>query len=189
MKKILLTMLCAAVIISCGGNKEKNANCNGNHTECTHQHSECDGSHEDCTGECESGTDQCDNCASKNEPKAEANIGSIQANSEIFLSQIADFNSPEWKFLGDKPAIIEFYADWCGPCKKIAPTLEEIAKENAGKLNVYKVNIDNCPEIAKAYGISSIPTLFFVPMEGAPLKAVGMMSKEAIDANIAQIMQ
>ena len=189
MKKIFFTLLCAAVMVSCGGNKEKAHECDGNHTECTHQHSDCDGSHEDCTGECESGAGECDNCASKSAPAVDTNIGCIQVDNEMFLNKIADYKNPEWKYLGDKPAVIDFYADWCGPCKRIAPALEEIAKEYAGKVNVYKVNVDNCPEVAQAYGITSIPTLFFVPVEGAPLKAIGMMSKEEIVANIAKIMQ
>ncbi len=182
-------MLCAAVMASCGGNKEKGHECDGSHSECTHQHSDCDGSHEDCTGECESGAGECEDCASKGAPATDTSIGCIQADNALFLSKIADYSSPEWKYLGDKPAVIDFYADWCGPCKRIAPALEEIAKEYAGKVYVYKVNIDNSPEIAQAYGISSIPTLFFVPVEGAPLKAIGMMSKEEITENIAKIMQ
>lgn len=189
MKKIFFAMLCAAVMLSCGGNKQKTQACDGNHTECTHQHSDCDGSHEDCTGECESSAGTCENCVTKNEPKVDANIGCIQVDNAIFLSHIADFKNPEWKFLGDRPAVIDFYADWCGPCKRIAPALEEIAKEYAGKVNVYKVNVDNCPEIAQAYGIASIPTLFFVPVEGTPLKAIGMMSKEEIVDNISKIMK
>lgn len=189
MKKIFFTLLCAAVMISCGGNKEKNNECGNNHAECTHQHGDCDGSHEDCTGECESGAGECDNCASKSEAKAEANAGCIQVDNDMFLSKIADYNAPEWKYLGDKPAIVDFYADWCGPCKRIAPLLDEVAKEHAGNLYIYKVNVDNCPEIANAYQISAIPTLLFIPVEGEPIKVVGGLEMPAIAENIAKIMK
>ena len=95
MKKIFFTLLCAAVMVSCGGNKEKAHECDGNHTECTHQHSDCDGSHEDCTGECESGAGECDNCASKSAPAVDTNIGCIQVDNEMFLNKIADYRSEE----------------------------------------------------------------------------------------------
>ena len=203
MKKIFFTMLCAAVMISCNGNKAKSdacTDCSGDKTECTHQHGECDGTHEDCSGECDGSGNckkstecdknrECDNSAecTSNAPQLDTNIGCIQTDNNLFLSKIADYKNPEWKYLGDKPAIIDFYADWCGPCKKIAPSLDEVAKEYAGKLYVYKVNVDNCREIAEAYGISSIPTLFFVPVDGAPIKAIGMMEKSDIEANSAQM--
>lgn len=187
MKKIFFTLLCAAVMISCGGNKEKSHECDGNHAECTHQHSDCDGTHEDCTGECESAVGECDNCASKGE--AQKSAGCIQVDNAMFLSKIADYNNPEWKYLGDKPAIVDFYADWCGPCKMIAPLLDEVAKEHADNLYVYKVNVDNCPEIANAYQIAAIPTLLFIPVEGEPIKVVGGMEMSAIAENIAKIMK
>lgn len=180
MKKIFFTLLCAAVMISCGGNKEKNNECGNNHAECTHQHGDCDGSHEDCTGECESGAGECENCASKGEAKAEANAGCIQVDNDMFLSKIADYNAPEWKYLGDKPAIVDFYADWCGPCRMVAPILEEIAKEKAGELYVYKVNVDNSPELANHFNVASIPTLLFIPMSGEPVAEVGAMQKDAL---------
>ena len=144
MKKIFFTLLCAAVMISCGGNKEQATACDGNHTECTHQHDECDGNHEDCTGECENGVGECDHCASKGEAEKCTNqeAGVVVLDTETFIKKVADINNPEWKYLGDKPAVIDFYADWCGPCKIIAPALEEIAKEYAGNVNVYKVNVD-----------------------------------------------
>lgn len=191
MKKIFFTLLCAAVMISCGGNKEKATVCDGNHAECTHQHDECDGNHEDCTGECESGVGECDHCASKGEAEKCTNqeAGVVVLDTETFIKKVADINNPEWKYLGDKPAIVDFYADWCGPCKRIAPLLDEVAKEHADKLYVYKVNVDNCPEIANAYQISAIPTLLFIPVEGEPIKVVGGLEMPAIAENIAKIMK
>ena len=175
MKKIFFTLLCAAVMISCGGNKEKTTACDGNHAECTHQHDECDGNHEDCTGE-------CDHCASKGEAEKCTNqeAGVVVLDTETFIKKVADINNPEWKYLGDKPAIVDFYADWCGPCRMVAPILEEIAKEKAGELYVYKVNVDNSPELANHFNVVSIPTLLFIPMSGEPVAEVGAMQKDAL---------
>ena len=103
MKKIFFTLLCAAVMISCGGNKQKSAECDGNHAECTHQHDECDGNHEDCTGECENGVGECDHCASKGEAEKCTNqeAGVVVLDTETFIKKVADINNPEWKYLGD----------------------------------------------------------------------------------------
>lgn len=191
MKKILFTMLCTAMMISCCGNKTKSegcGDCTGKHTECAQQHSDCTGDCDDCTQQC---ADKHEGCKSACDKKVEcdAPAGCIQVDNEMFMTRIADFNNPEWKYLGDKPAIVDFYADWCGPCKAIAPSLDEIAKEHAGNLYVYKVNVDNCPEIAGAFKISAIPTLLFIPINGEPVKTVGMIDKSGIEANITKIMQ
>ena len=94
--------------------------------------------------------------------------GTIHLTRAEFLKKIADYenHSKEWKYLGDKPAIVDFYADWCGPCKMVAPILEELSKEYAGKIYIYKVNVDKEPELARDFGIQSIPTIWFVPMKG-----------------------
>ena len=86
----------------------------------------------------------------------------------------------EWKYLGDKPAVVDFYADWCGPCKAISPILEEIAKEYDGQLYIYKVNVDEAPEVANAFNIVGIPTLLFIPMEGRYTAKAGAMPKEEL---------
>ena len=83
-------------------------------------------------------------------------------------------------YKGKQPCVIDFYADWCGPCKAIAPTLEEIAKEYAGELYIYKINVDNDPEIANAFNIVGIPTLLFIPMEGRYTVKTGAMPKEEL---------
>ena len=119
-------------------------------------------------------------------PKSEELVaGSIILNSADFTQKVADL-SKEWKYLGDKPAVIDFYADWCGPCKAIAPHLEEIAKEYAGKLYVYKINIDNDPEIANAFNIRGIPTMLFIPMEGRYTVKVGSMEKEELEQLVVE---
>lgn len=103
----------------------------------------------------------------------------VELNKADFLKKVDDFeNRPsEWKYLGDKPALIDFYASWCGPCRTIAPILEELAAEYADSIVIYKVNTDKEPELAALFGIKSIPTLIFVPMEGKPQAMQGAMGK------------
>ena len=86
-----------------------------------------------------------------------------------FLKKVYDFekNPDEWKYLGSQPAIVDFYADWCGPCRQLSPVLDELAKEYSGKLTIYKVNVDNERGLATFFGIRSIPTLLFIPMKGS----------------------
>lgn len=97
-----------------------------------------------------------------------------------FLKKVVDYenNVNEWKYLGDKPAIIDFYTDWCGPCRKLSPILEEIATELKGEVYIYKVNADKEHDIAQAFGIRALPTLFFVPVNGKPTIVEGFMPKE-----------
>ena len=98
---------------------------------------------------------------------------------ETFLNKIFNFEKgKEWKFEGERPCIIDFYADWCGPCKMVAPVLEELASDFEGKLNVYKVNTEEEQELASAFGIRSIPSFLFVPSEGQPQMAMGALPKE-----------
>lgn len=99
---------------------------------------------------------------------------------ETFLNKVFNFEkSKEWKFEGEKPCIIDFYADWCGPCKMVAPVLEELANDFEGKLNVYKVNTEEELELASAFGIRSIPSFLFVPAQGQPQMAMGALPKES----------
>ncbi len=106
------------------------------------------------------------------------------------MKKVADFekNSEEWVYLGDKPAIIDFYADWCGPCKMIAPVLEELAKEYEGKLYIYKVDTQVEQQLAAEFGIRSIPSLLFVPMVGAPQMAQGALPKDALKQAIDEVL-
>jgi thioredoxin 1 len=98
---------------------------------------------------------------------------------ETFISKVFDFETnKEWKFAGTKPCIIDFYADWCGPCKMVAPVLEELAKDFNGKLDVYKVNTEEQQELASVFGIRSIPSFLFVPVEGQPQMAMGALPRE-----------
>jgi len=98
---------------------------------------------------------------------------------ETFLNKVFDYEkNKEWKFEGARPCVIDFYADWCGPCKMVAPVLEELAKDYDGKLDVFKVNTEEEQELASAFGIRSIPSFLFVPAEGQPQMAMGALPKE-----------
>ncbi|MBT3384276.1 MAG: thiol reductase thioredoxin [Prolixibacteraceae bacterium] len=108
--------------------------------------------------------------------------GSVKLTKEVFLKEVWDYNaSPqEWKFKGDKPAMIDFYADWCGPCKTAAPILEEISNEYAGKIIVYKIDTQVERELAGVFGISGIPAFLYIPKDGKPVMMSGIgRSKEA----------
>ena len=98
---------------------------------------------------------------------------------ETFLKKVFNYEAnKEWKFEGEKPCIIDFYADWCGPCKMVAPVLEELASDFDGKINVYKVNTEEEQELASAFGIRSIPSFLFVPADGQPQMAMGALPKD-----------
>ena len=98
---------------------------------------------------------------------------------ETFIEKVFNYeNNKEWKFEGDLPCIIDFYADWCNPCKMVAPILEELAKEYEGKLDIYKVDTEKEMELASVFGIRSIPSLLFVPKEGQPQMAMGALPKD-----------
>lgn len=114
----------------------------------------------------------------------------IQLTKDDFLVKIADYeNSPqEWKYLGDKPALIDFYADWCGPCKMIAPVLEELAAEYEDKIYIYKVNTEIEQELAAAFGIRSIPSLLFIPTDEAPQMAQGALPKNELKRVIDDLL-
>lgn len=100
---------------------------------------------------------------------------------ETFKAKIWDFdtNSEEWIYKGTEPCIIDFYADWCGPCKIIAPIMEELATEYEGRIKIYKIDTDDEKELASAFGIRSIPSVLFSPLKGKPMMKTGALSKEA----------
>ena len=112
----------------------------------------------------------------------------IELTKADFLTKVVNYeaNPQEWNYLGDKPALIDFYASWCGPCKTIAPILEELAEEYGDSIVIYKINTEKEPELAAAFGIRSIPSLLFVPIGETPQMVQGAMGKEdfkkAIDA-------
>ena len=114
----------------------------------------------------------------------------IKLDKKAFLERVANYetNPTVWKYLGDKPAVIDFYADWCGPCRRLAPLLEEIAAEYDGKIYVYKVYVDDEKEVAAAFGIASLPTIVFVPMKGNPSAGTGFLPKETLKSAINDLL-
>lgn len=108
---------------------------------------------------------------------------------DTFLSKVFNYEkNNEWKYEGTLPAIIDFYADWCGPCKMVAPILEELAQEYDGKLNVYKIDTEAERELAAVFGIQSIPSLLFVPKEGQPQMAMGALPKETFKRAFKEVL-
>ena len=109
--------------------------------------------------------------------------------NETFKEKVFNYEaSKEWKFEGEIPAIIDFYADWCGPCKTIAPILEELQAEYGDKLNIYKVNTEEQRELSSVFGIQSIPSLLFIPKEGQPQMAMGALPKETFKQAITEVL-
>lgn len=98
-----------------------------------------------------------------------------------FKAKVMDYdkNPKEWVFEGDKPCIVDFYADWCKPCKMIAPIMDELAQEYEGQINIYKVNTEEERELASVFGISSIPYVLFIPAQGQPSAQRGALPKES----------
>ncbi len=115
---------------------------------------------------------------------------SIELTHQQFIDKVYDFQkNSTFKYKGDKPAIVDFYADWCGPCRRISPILEKIAKEYDGRLYVYKVNVDHNREVAQAFGVKGIPMVLFVPMSGDPRKAVGAMSESSYKDAVREVLK
>lgn len=113
------------------------------------------------------------------EEKSEVASGEvILMNKALFIKDVFDFQkSSEWKYKGDKPAIIDLYADWCGPCKMTTPIMKELAKEYNGKITIYKVNVDNEKELAALFNATSIPLFVFIPLQGEPQLFKGAADK------------
>ena len=107
--------------------------------------------------------------------------------SEQFIKLVSDYRK-EWKYKGVKPCVVDFYADWCRPCKMMDPTFAKMAEKYAGEIDFYKVNIDHNQDIANAYQIMGIPTLFFCSLEGKLTRVVGYQTEEQIATNLEKIM-
>lgn len=148
MKKILVTILSALLLVSCGDSKKKNKE---NKEQEVAQ-----------------------------EVKAEDNSLVKSIDYKFFIKNIWDLEKypDSFAYEAKLPCVIDFYADWCGPCRKVAPIMEEIAKEYEGKILVYKVNVDKDLKLPTIFRVSSIPTVFFLPQEGQPLSQIGALSKE-----------
>jgi thioredoxin len=109
--------------------------------------------------------------------------------NETFKEKIFNYETnKEWKFEGNTPAIIDFYADWCQPCKIVAPILEELKEEYGDKLDIFKVNTEEQRELSSVFGIQSIPSLLFIPKEGQPQMAMGALPKETFKQAISEVL-
>ena len=134
----------------------------------------------------------CGNARNDNDNNNEKGkkMTTIELTKADFLKKVADFetNPNEWKYLGDKPAIVDFYASWCGPCKMVAPILEELAAEYGDRIIIYKVNTEREPDLAAAFGIRSIPSILFIPKGGRPQMLQGAMPKQAFRQAIEEYL-
>jgi len=110
--------------------------------------------------------------------------------TESFKEKVFNWEeTQEWKFRGELPCIIDFYADWCGPCKIVAPILEKLSKEYEGKINIYKVDTEDQQELAGMFGIQSIPSILFCPVEGQPQMAMGALPKASFESAISDVLK
>ena len=136
----------------------------------------------------------CGNAAVKNDEKKKdvkeaSKVSAVKELTEAeFNKLVYNVAEPDLKYLGAKPAIVDFNAKWCGPCQRIAPILEELAKEYEGEIVIYKVDIDKCQKLAQAFGVSSIPAILYIPVEGEPAMTVGSRDKARFRNEINSIL-
>jgi thioredoxin len=133
------------------------------------------------------------NCRSENpasaDSKAVAGSPVVMLNNESFKKLVFNYEvNKEWKYEGDMPAIIDFYADWCAPCRQLSPLVDEIAKEYAGKIVVYKVDTEKERALSQSIGITGLPTLLFIPAKGKPQVSMGLLPKESLVKAVNEIL-
>jgi thioredoxin len=132
----------------------------------------------------------CGNAGAQNKKQttAGAPYAVVELTVEEFNAKVYDTSLENAEFLGKRPAIVDFSATWCGPCKRLAPILEELAIEYKGKVDIYKVDVDKCRKLAETFSISSIPAMLFIPMEGEAFMLVGLRNKAELQKKIEEIL-
>lgn len=133
----------------------------------------------------------CGNAGAKNDKKTtdDKKHNVVELTAETFNTLVFDTSSEDLKYLGDKPAIVDFNATWCGPCQRIAPILEELAVQYKDKVVIYKIDVDKCREIAQKFSISSIPAILYIPTNAEPVMTVGSRNKAKFEEEISKILQ
>lgn len=129
-------------------------------------------------------------CAQTKTETQKENASVIQMNKQMFLNKVFDYTTgaTEWKYQGEKPAVIDFYATWCGPCRMVAPILKDLAKEYGDSIVIYKVDTDKEKELSMAMGIQSLPTIVFIPKTGQPQVIVGAADKATFRRAIDEVL-
>jgi thioredoxin len=136
---------------------------------------------------CQGQSDKSDNTAKTTTANTQPLIEHL--TNEAFKQKV--FNYPgatEWKFIGEQPCIVDFYATWCGPCKMLAPNLEKIAEKYKGKIKVYKVDVDKEKELAMAFNVQSIPTILFIPKADKPQLSQGYLSLDDLQKAVKEVL-
>jgi thioredoxin len=132
------------------------------------------------------------NCHAGNPVKTNATSGPgsvISLTNVVFKQKVFNYDiNKTWKFEGNLPVIIDFYATWCGPCRQLSPIIEELAKKYNGKIIVYKVDTDQEAQLAQSMGIQNLPTLLFIPVKGQPQSSVGLVPKETVEKAIREVL-
>lgn len=136
-------------------------------------------------------TFSCGNAGNSENPTVSKTVPDMPANmtKADFINKVFDYEQKQdWAYKGDMPCVIDFYADWCRPCKLVAPIMDELAQKYAGKVRFYKINTDKEKDLAMAFNIQSIPSVLFIPMNGQPMMSVGASSKEDFIKSIETIL-
>ena len=131
----------------------------------------------------------CGNAGAQNDKKKDTKAkGVTELTADTFQTKVYDLSQEGLVFLGDKPAIVDFTATWCGPCQRIAPILDELAVQYDGKIVIYKVDVDKNRELAKTFNVSSIPAVLYIPLNGEPVMTVGSRDKDKFTTEIETIL-
>ena len=131
----------------------------------------------------------CGNAGAQNDRKTEKKAKAVtELNADSFKTKVYDMSKEELIYIGDKPAIVDFTATWCGPCQRIAPILDQLAAEYDGKVAIYKVDIDKNRDLAKAFNVTSIPAILYIPLSGEPVMTIGSRDKGKFVSEIETIL-